>query len=457
MIAFLGDTMTNSKDMGATRIIQHPGKSSIMMVTPCRLEVTRGPAKGKETTMEGRTVRVGSSPANDLVIEDSSISSVHFSIEPDEVGFLLRDLESTNGTFVDGYRVQAIYLPPTARIDVGQSRFEFTALSGEVEIQLSNRTRFGGLLGHSGAMRQVFAICERVADTESSVLIEGESGTGKEVAARALHDASARSGELFVTVDCGALPPGLIESELFGHAKGAFTGASSAKVGLFEDADGGTLFLDEIGELPLDLQPKLLRTLETRGVRRVGETRTRKIDTRLLAATNRNLAQEVAAGRFRQDLFYRLSVIQVRLPPLRDRREEIPRLVAHFMSNLGRDPSQRIPDSIMEMLTHHSWPGNVRELRNVVERLVLLPGMDPAFYLDGGASDPNAATETSAGEVPLDLPFHEGKRAWTERFEREYLQQTLARCKGNISEVARVSGLSRQSCHRLLRRYSLEA
>ena len=263
--------MTQSNDMGATRIIQRPGKSSIMVVTPCRLAVTQGPEEGAEITVEGRTVRVGSGPANDLVIEDPSISAAHFTIEPDEQGFLLRDLESTNGTFVDGYRVRAIYLPTEARIEVGHSRFEFSTLSGEVEIPVSNRNRFGGLLGHSPAMRQVFAICEKVADTDSSVLVEGESGTGKEVAARALHEASSRKGDMFVTVDCGSLPPGLIESELFGHAKGAFTGAERSKVGLFEEADGGTLFLDEIGELPLDLQPKLLRTLETRTVRRVGE------------------------------------------------------------------------------------------------------------------------------------------------------------------------------------------
>jgi DNA-binding NtrC family response regulator len=447
--------MSDSKIASATRLIERSGKDAVLLVHPARLIVVGGAADGQEVLLEGRSVQVGSDASNDLVLSDPSVSAAHFSIELDSAGFLLRDRGSTNGTFVDGYRVQAIYLPSTAQIAAGESRLRFSTSADEVEIPLSNRTRFGDLLGHSAAMRQVFAILERVAATDTSILLEGESGTGKEVAARAIHDSSARREELFVAVDCGSLPASLIESELFGHAKGAFTGAMAARVGLFEEADGGTLFLDEIGELPLDLQPKLLRTLETRAVRRVGETKPSPINTRLIAATNRNLAQEVEAGRFRRDLFFRLSVIRLRLPPLRERREEIPRLVSHFMSLLGRDPSQRLDDSTMEMLRNYCWPGNVRELRNAVERLVVLPGMTPEFYLDGASS--MDASSASASGVPLDLPFHEGKRIWTERYEREYLGRLLAECKGNISEVARVSGLSRQSCHRLLSRYNLES
>jgi DNA-binding NtrC family response regulator len=441
--------------VGATRVIERAA-GAVLMVQRASLEVVRGPDKGSSVELEGSPVRVGSDPTCELPLHDPAVSARHLSVEPTATGFLLRDLGSTNGSFVDGYRVQGIYLPRSAQIDLGQTRIRFATSKEELEIPLSKRTRFGELLGHSTAMRQIFAILERVAESECTVLIEGESGTGKELAARALHSGSARSGAAFVAVDCGALPQSLIESELFGHARGAFTGAVAARAGLFEEADGGSLFLDEIGELPLDLQPKLLRLLETRSVRRLGETQTRPVDVRLIAATNRNLQREVAEQRFREDLFFRLGVIRVRMPSLRERREEIPRLCAHFMTQLGRDPSQGLPDaSVMAMLGEYHWPGNVRELRNVVERLVLLPGMQPSFYVDGLGESPASPAGVAADPVDLDHGFHEGKRICTERFEREYLARQLARCKGNISELARVAGLSRQSCHRLLARYGL--
>jgi len=451
----------------ATRIIERPGQDPVLVVRQAELTVTRGPDKGLSVALsEGRPLRVGSDGAScELVLSDPAVSALHFVIEPDRAGFLLSDRQSTNGTLVDGYRVRGIYLPRGAQIEVGQTRLRFAASKEELELPLSSRTRLGQLLGHSEAMRRVFAIIERVAGADTTVLIEGESGTGKELAARALHDTSPRAEGMFVPVDCGALPDSLIESELFGHAKGAFTGADTAKTGLFEEASGGTLFLDEIGELPLELQPKLLRALESRSVRRLGEARPRPIDVRLLAATNRNLTHEVAQGRFREDLYFRLSVIRLRMPPLRERREEITRLVAHFTTLLGHDPSVGLPGSIRDLLQDYHWPGNVRELRNVVERLVLLPGMQPDFYLDPGAAAgtpsgvgaaPDGAGGAGGAGVPLELPFHEGKQQWTDRFEREYLGQLLRRCKGNISELARVSGLSRQSCHRLLKRHGLD-
>ena len=440
----------------ATRIIERDGAGEMLLVRKSRLTVVEGPSADQAVEIGATSVRVGSDPACDLVLSDSSVSAQHFSIAPTQQGFLLRDLGSTNGTFVEGLSARELFLPARAQILVGESRLEFVAGDAELEVPLSNRTRCGDLLGHSDAMRQVFHVIERVARTDTTVLIEGESGTGKELAARALHERSGRAGP-FMAIDCGAIPASLIESELFGHRKGAFTGAVADKAGPFEEAEGGTILLDEVGELPLDLQPKLLRALESRTIRRVGDTQVRSYDARLLAATNRNLAQEVAEGRFRQDLYFRLSVIKLRLPPLRERREEIPRLVAHFLGSLGvdaSDPSRRVPQSIMALLASHHWPGNVRELRNVVERLALLPGMAPQFYL--GSGDPQGAAGASRlDEGLLELPFHQGKRELIDRFERSYLERMLERCGGNVSELARVSGLSRQSCHRLLNRHGL--
>lgn len=451
----------------ATRILQRPGADALLMVRRATLTISAAPSgtpDGATLTIEGDPVVIGSGVDCDLTLADAAVSAQHLRVSPTREGFLAEDLGSTNGSFVDGYRVQAIYLPARAELRLGDSVLAFSVLDEEIELTLSRRTRFGELLGHSDAMRRIFSILERIADTPSTVLLEGESGTGKELAARALHEASARRGEPFVVIDCGALPESLIESELFGHAKGAFTGATTAKAGLFEQAEGGTLFLDELGELPLDLQPKLLRVLESRTVRRIGEASSRAIDVRLVAATNRNLAHEVKAGRFREDLFFRLSVIRLRLPPLRERAEEIPRLVAHFLERLGADPTRAIPDAMLALLCSHCWPGNVRELRNVVERLALLPGMAPDFYFGGLAAgdgdegrDASAtASATTALELPLDESFHEGKRLWSERFEREYLHAKLEACEGNISELARQAGLSRQTCYRLLKRYLLE-
>ncbi|MCA9672275.1 MAG: sigma 54-dependent Fis family transcriptional regulator [Myxococcales bacterium] len=449
----------------ATRVIQQPDGGRVMVVRKSRLEVLAGPDKGLVHEIGAEPTRVGSGEDCDVVLADAAVSTHHLEIVPLPDGFLLRDEDSTNGTFVDGYRVRSIYLPATATIELGETRLSFSISSEELELPLSRRTKLGGLLGHSEVMRAVFAVLERVAKADATLLIEGESGTGKDVAARAVHERSARSGGLFLAVDCGAIPHGLMESELFGHRRGAFTGATNDRVGPFEAAEGGTVFLDEIGELPLELQPKLLRALETRTVRRVGDNDTRAFDARLIAATNRNLQQEVRAGRFREDLYFRISVIRVRMPPLRERREEIPRLVAHFLSELGRDPSEPLPESVGRALNSHNWPGNVRELRNVVERLALIPGMSADYYLDGSAGralhgDGSAGEgdEAAAGggiEVPLDKPFHEGKAQWIELFERSYLSRMLDRCEGNISELARVTGLSRQSCHRLLARHDL--
>jgi DNA-binding NtrC family response regulator len=446
---------------GRTRLLDVGGRPKLALPR-ATLAVEAGPSTGQRASLGGSTLRIGSGSSCDLVLEDASVSSTHCELRPTELGVRLRDLGSTNGSFVDGRRVVDVYLGDAALLAVGESTIRFTIEPGEEVVDLSRATNFGGLLGHSPGMRAAFALLEGAAKTDATVLILGETGTGKEVAARALHDRSARAGGPFVILDCGATSPALLEAQLFGHARGAFTGAAEAREGLFEAADGGTLVLDEIGELPLDLQPKLLRALEARTICRLGETRPRSFDARFVASTHRNLAAEVKAGRFRQDLFYRLSVVTVHLPPLVERKEEVPRLLASFLARLSKGSPPDIPPPLLAVLASHDWPGNVRELRNFAERFLALPGL-PAHALLGptrpASAAPAAATAPTAPaaslEVDLSQPFHDAKRDQNERFERAYFEALLARYGDNISEAARVAGLSRQTCYRLMQKYGL--
>ena len=274
------------------------------------------------------TLVAGSSPDADIVVDDPTVSAAHLDLQLVEGGCLVRDLGSKNGTYLGDVRLLEAIVAENAILRIGDARIVLIVGDNESEVPLSRATNFGGLLGHGASMRSVFAVLDRAARAEATVLITGESGTGKELAARALHDRSPRSEGPYVVFDCAAVAPTLVESQLFGHAKGSFTGATDARAGVFEQAHGGTLVLDEIGELPLDLQPKLLRALESRTVQRVGESKTREVSVRFVACTHRNLSEEVKRGAFREDLFFRLSVISVRMPPLRERRDEVPRLIA---------------------------------------------------------------------------------------------------------------------------------
>jgi len=288
-------------------------------------------------------------------------------------------------------------------------------------------------------MRHAFALLERVAATEATVLLEGETGTGKELAAAAIHDAGPRTADPFVVVDCGSIPDNLLESELFGHERGAFTGAEKSRAGAFEEAHGGTIFLDEIGELPLPLQPALLRVLEERSVRRVGSRSARKsVDVRVVAATNRDLRAEVNAGRFRGDLFYRLAVLRVRLPSLRDRLEDLPLLVETLLRRLGATPDAKrrlTRSAFLRSLRRHSWDGNVRELRNYLERALVFGPPEPS---DAAATDPG---------------FNASKRRAIEAFEREYLAELIAGHDENVTAAAKTAGINRVTLHRLLRKH----
>jgi len=446
----------NDARSGRTRILDIGGRQKLA-IPRATLTVETGAGAGTATLIGG-SVRVGSDPTCDVVLDDPSVSAAHFELRPTELGVRLRDLGSTNGTHVDGRHVLDAYLGQTALVSAGESRLRFVVETGEELVDLSRATNFGSLLGHSANMRAAFALLEGAARTDATVLLLGETGTGKELAARGLHDGSARSGGPFIVFDCGAASPTLLEAQLFGHARGAFTGAAEAREGVFEAADGGTLVLDEIGEMPLEVQPKLLRALEARTVCRLGETKSRAVDVRFVASTHRNLLAEVSAGRFRQDLYYRLSVVTVRLPPLRERKEEVPRLLASFLAKLSKGSPPDLPPDVSVVLANHDWPGNVRELRNFAERFLALPSMPPRELI-GQVEDatPDGAPAAAGVRIDLGSSFHDAKRDQNEEFERAYCEALLARYGDNISEAARVAGLSRQTCYRLMQKYGLRA
>jgi transcriptional regulator with GAF, ATPase, and Fis domain len=434
-----------------------------------RLHVVVERVKGRETSetrvFDGESCRIGSHASNDLVLDDPTISRFHCRIAREGQSWRVTDTGSTNGTRLDGVKILAAELDTEAVLVIGDSAIRVKPVSRGHVSRIGTPTQFGGIIGHSPAMQTLFAMLERVAASEIDVLIHGESGTGKELVATELVQRSARSEGPVIVVDCGAISPTLVESELFGHVRGAFTGAEREREGAFEAADGGTLFLDEIGELPLELQPKLLRALEAREVRRVGQTKMKHIDVRVIAATNRELEREVNRGRFREDLYYRLAKFSVRVPPLRDRREDIPLLVRGFLAAAGHHDGGRLFSAgVIQEMQQHDWPGNVRELKNYVERSVVLDDVPPATrsgtmraFRAGAAFSETLAgaaegTELPRGE-PSDVPFRIAKEAAISTFERAYLGPLLERCNGNVSQASRAAKMDRMYLHQLAQKY----
>ncbi|MGZ3429285.1 MAG: sigma 54-interacting transcriptional regulator, partial [Polyangia bacterium] len=444
---------------GARATVRHLRKSKVVVVS--------GAEQGREVEVGKPRVTGGRSIINDLVLSDKAISGSHFEILARDDGYRLRDLDSTNGTFIGELRIREVWLKPGQEFRVGHTLLRFVPTQEIVEIPLSKRDTFESVTGSSVRMREIFATLEKVAPSELTVMVTGETGTGKEMIARGIHQASPRKSKPFVVLDCGAIPKDLIESTLFGHEKGSFTGAVAQHQGCFEQAHGGTIFLDEIGELDINLQPKLLRVLENRELKRVGGDRVIKIDVRVVAATNRDLRQMVNQGTFREDLYFRLSVIHVELPPLRERKEDIPALADVFLREIGgrRGMSMVFAPDAVASLQGHSWPGNVRELKNVVERAAsltegaMVTRADLMFNRDGGgprSSSPsgpgggrsNGSSEGGGGELsmPPILPgidFKEAKQRVVDHFELAYLKQLLERHDGNITRSAQEAGLTR--------------
>jgi DNA-binding NtrC family response regulator len=441
-------------------VMGHVSTLTVVKLHKCRLTVSSGPDEGRTVVSDKERLRVGSHPQNELVlVEDRTASRHHFEIQYTERGHLLIDLNSTNGTFLDGRRIERAYLSSGSQIRAGSSVITFAPIDEEVTIEPDREGELCGMVGGSVKMRQIFGLIRKIAPMDVSVIIQGETGTGKELVARAIHELSMRSRGPLVVLDCGAIPPNLIESELFGHEKGAFTGAVSSRPGAFERANGGTIFLDELGELRMDLQPKLLRVLENREVRRVGGNDVIEVDCRVIAATNRDLVKEIAAGNFREDLYFRLSVIQIQLPALRQRRDDIPNILKRALAEpsiVERHGRKRFSPEALSLLMAYAWPGNVRELMNVLSHVLtfsegeeILPAHLP----------PRLRGQDRQGPLPFNehLSFKDAKEQLLENFEREYITSVLARCEGNLSRAARESGLHRKSIERLVKKYQLDA
>jgi DNA-binding NtrC family response regulator len=417
----------------------------------CR--VASGPEAGKEFGLGTRPVIIGAGVGCDVILNDPKISRRHAELQMTSQGVRVVDLGSTNGTYYQSSRLTEVVVPPNAVVRLGDTALQFL-LAAPPAIQASERRRFGGLVGASLAMREVFAVLELASPTDSTVLIEGESGSGKELTARALHDHSKRATRPFVIVDCGATHEQLIDSQLFGHVRGAFTGAVSDRKGAFVEASGGTLFLDEVGELPLASQMKLLRALEAHTVTPVGSDRPVSVDARVVAATNRDLYRMVEEKTFRFDLYYRLAVVHICIPPLRDRVEDIPELIRLFYEGRGVE-SGGLGGENLQILLRHNWPGNVRELRNVLERAWVLSGASGTEFERLRFDLRQQARSAPSEAIDTTLPFKEAKERWLDAFERRYLEAVFAAHNKNISSTAEHAGINRNHVRKLLLKYGL--
>ncbi|HOX45541.1 MAG TPA: sigma 54-interacting transcriptional regulator [Myxococcota bacterium] len=448
-------------DSRTTSLLAGPSEDVRRDLGALRLLVVEGPDAGRACAVGPEPIQIGTDPACELVLVDGTVSRRHLLAKLAPGGVWLQDPGSTNGTFYEGSRVRELVLAPGALVRLGQTALKIVPEERGLRPAPLEASSFHGVLGQSRRMREIFATAAEVAGSEVTVLLEGETGTGKEALAEAIHRASPRRDAPFVVLDCTAIPRDLAESELFGHRKGAFTGAQADRAGCFEQARGGTLLLDEVGELAAELQPKLLRALERKQIRPVGADRPVEVDVRLIAATHRELRREVAEGRFREDLFYRLAVVSLRLPPLRERSEDLPQLLAHFLVRAAGERegwrAEALPAGALTALQAYPWPGNIRELRNAVDRAAALLGA-----ASGRPFEPRAFVaelERAIGEGTArqgGAAFKDAKGRVVDAFERAYLLDLLARHRGNLSAAAREARLDRHHLKDLLKKHGLE-
>ncbi len=417
----------------------------------CRVLNDQG--DGNSVGLGARPIRVGADGSCDLILSDPQVSRQHAELSATPDGIRIRDLGSTNGTFWQGSRITEVTVPGGSIVVFGNTQVQLA--SAEVPVlPPSSQESFGQLVGASIAMRELYAILEMAAPTEVTVLIEGESGTGKELVANAIHTHSARSRGPFVVVDCSAITEELLDSTLFGHVRGAFTGADRDRKGAFVEANGGTLFLDELGELPLSCQTKLLRVLEDQTVLPVGSDKRVPVNTRVVAASHRDLTQMVADKEFRFDLYYRLAVVHVQLPPLRERPEDLPALIAKFYGIRGLEMGP-VDGPNLERMANYPWRGNVRELRNLLDRGWALSGPDSEFRSLKLWMQPAISTTSKGPSVDTSIGFKEAKERWNDEFEKRYLEQVFKQYGQNITHAADHSGINRRHFRTLLRKHGI--
>ena len=418
-----------------------------------RFTVTDGVNKGLSIVTEKACIIFGTSESADLVLTDETVSRFHCELKINDDHLLLSDLDSRNGTYVNDVSIVNAYVESGHVMTIGRTRISVEELNDQVSVPVSHKQYFGKMLGTSSVMRSIFIMLERAAQTDTTVLLLGESGVGKDIAAESIHSESNRAQKDIVVVDCAALSSNLIESELFGHEKGAFTNADQTRIGAFEAAEGGTVFLDEIGELPLDLQPKLLRAIDKHEIQRVGSTKRISINTRIIAATNRDLRKEVNKGHFRLDLYYRLAVLEINIPPLRERPEDIVLLAKHFFNNTPIINDEQIKtiatEDFFKTISEHYWDGNIRELHNYIERCAVMGGNVP---LSHGLSE----QETQDIAIDITQPLRVIRDSWIKLIERRYVEQVLQHNNQNVTAAAKQAGIDRTSFYRLLKRCDLK-
>jgi DNA-binding NtrC family response regulator len=445
-------------DRGQTTQLQEGMQPRNVTAVP-RFTVLTGSMVGRAFAMAPAMATVGRHPTNDFVLDDPKISGVHLELRRVNDRVHVRDAGSTNGTWMGRQRIVEAELCAGAEITLGETTLRIDVDDGASPQPMSAGESFGELVGHSPVMRELFATLERIAKKDIGVLIHGETGTGKEEVARAIHAKSSRAHLPFVVIDATSLPETLTESLLFGHEKGAFTGAADRRIGFFEAANGGTIFLDEIGELPAPLQAKFLRVLERHEVTRIGGQSAIKIDVRVIAATHRDLRHEIDAGRFREDLYFRLAPVRILLPPMRDRLEDIPLLCQKLLASIGAErggANYMIEKSALEFLASQPWPGNVRELKNVLARAAALASDDMIRRADV-AGEGFGFRGTPEERSPMDLSgtFGDAKDRAIGRFESAYLSALMKRCKGNLSLASREADLARHHLRDLLKKRGL--
>ncbi len=432
----------------ATTVARSKCDPALVPAASYRITVFAGPDKDMTVVLDGSEpspLLLGQSVACAFRLRDRQVSRRHLSLEVSGRRLRLADLGSTNGTLVDGVTVVEAYLRGGETIKIGETSIRVELAASATTIPISGASSFGRMLGSSGEMRRLYPLCERAALASVPVVIEGETGTGKELLAEAIHETGPLASGPFVVFDCTATPPTLVESDLFGHERGAFTGALTARKGVFELAHGGTLLIDEIGDLDAALQPKLLRAIERSEIRRVGGEKLIRVDVRVIAATRRDLDREVQAGRFRDDLYHRLAVARIELPPLRRRRGDISLLARVFAEQLGA-PSNAIPEDLLLRWEDYGWPGNVRELRNAVARQLAFGDLAPESAPINHESAHGGVLEQI---VSANLPFSVARKRVLEAFERSFVERVLAEHNGNVLRAAEASGIARRHLQRV--------